>query len=121
LDCVAAAALSGHTAHVFGRKWQERKMSRAFDCHCQLALVPRTRANFATRANLAAIRQIAAQLIAILVINEFVFVFAVDANPTLLRGKPALSIAAALTVTAAIGTRTARTARATTARTRTAA
>jgi hypothetical protein len=112
VDAVDAAALSGHPAHVFGRKGQERQLSRAFNRHCQFALMTRACADFATWTNLAAIRQVTAQLVAILVINDFVFVFAIDADPALGLGKAALPFAIiCAVVTPAIGTRIARAAR----------
>src|SRR4051794_8941182 len=68
-------------AHMFRRQRQKRKMPRAFDGESEFALMARTGANFATRANLAAIRQVAAQLFRVLVIDKFIFVFAVDTDP----------------------------------------
>lgn len=66
---------------MIGGEGQEREMPRPFDGEREFALVPRAGADFAAGANLAAIGEIAAQLIAVLVINNFGFVFAVDADP----------------------------------------
>jgi hypothetical protein len=122
LDAVDTAALSGHPAYVFGRKGQERQLSRAFNRHRQFALMTRARADFATRANLAAVCQVTAQLIAVLVINDFVFVFAIDADAALRLGKAALSFAIIWTVVSStVRTRIARAARPAAARRGTAA
>lgn len=102
-----------HPAHVFGRKRQEREMPRALDGDCQFALVPGAGADFAAGANLAAVGQVAAQLVAVLVVNDFVFIFAVNTDPALRRRKTALSVASVLVAAAAamVGTRTAWSAR----------
>jgi hypothetical protein len=119
---VIAAVLRVHTAHVFGRKGQECEMARAFDGEGDFALMSRAGADFAARANLAAVGQIAAQLVAVFIVNDFVFVFAVDTDPALLGGKPTLSVASVLpAVTAAVGTGSAGSAETAAPRTGTAA
>jgi hypothetical protein len=101
-----------HRANVFGREWQERKMPRAFDRQRQLALMARAGADLAAGANLAAIGQVAAELFGIFIVNEFVFVFAVDADAPHGRTKPALLPVTSAVATTAIAARTARTSRA---------
>jgi len=86
-------------------------MPRAFDGEREFTLMPRTRSDFAAWANLATIRQIATELIGIFVINEFVFVFAVNADSSDRWTKAALLTVASAVASAAIITRTARTAR----------
>lgn len=97
-------------------------MTRALDGDRKFALMARAGADFAAWANLAAVGQVAAQLFAVLVINDFIFVFAVDAKAALWRSETPLSVASTLTaVAAAVGTGPARSAGAATARTGTAA
>lgn len=73
----------------------------------------RTCADLAAGANLAAVGQIAAQLFGIFVINELVFVFAIDADPAHGRTKAALlTVAPPVASPAIAGARTARTTRA---------
>lgn len=85
-------------------------MARAFDGERQFALMSRAGADLAARANLAAIRQIAAHLVGILVINDFVLVFAIDTYATLGRSKAPLSVTTGLSpVSATVRARTART------------
>lgn len=85
-------------------------MARAFDGERQFALMSRASTDFAARANLAAIREIAAHLVGILVINDFVLVFAIDTYATLRRSKASLSVTAGLPpVSAPVRARTART------------
>lgn len=55
-------------------------MPGALDCQSQFALMTRAGANLATGANLGTVRQIAAELFGIFIVNEFVFVFAVNAD-----------------------------------------
>ncbi len=97
--CLNVAGSGVHAAHMFGRKRQERQLPRALDGERNFALMPRAGADFASRANLAAIGQIAAQLVGVFIINDFVFVFAIDTDPALLRRKTALPVAS---VTAAV-------------------
>lgn len=97
-------------------------MTRALDGDRKFALMARAGADFAAWANLAAVGQVAAQLFAVLVINDFIFVFAVDAKAALWRSETPLSVASTLTaVAAAVGTGPARSAGAAAARTGTAA
>lgn len=84
-------------------------MTGALDGKCQLALVPGAGADFATGANLAPVRNIAAQLIAVLVINNLVLVFAIDADSAHRGTETALSVPSTLASAAAIVARTART------------
>lgn len=78
-------------------------MSGALDSECQFALVTRAGADFATGANLGAVRQIAAELFGIFIVDDFVFVFAVDADTAHGRTKAALlSVTSAITTTTVI-------------------
>lgn len=77
-------------------------MPGALDCQGEFALVTRTGADFAAGANLGAVGQIAAELLGIFIVNDFVFVFAVDADAAHWGSKAAL-----LPVTSAVTTTTA--------------
>lgn len=88
-------------------------MARAFDGEREFPLVTGACADFPTRANLAAVGQVTAQLLTVFVINEFVFVFAVNTDPAHRRTETALlSVPSPIASTAAIITRTAWTTRA---------
>ena len=110
------AALAAETAHVFRCQRQQGEMPRPFDGERQFALMARAGANLAAWANLAAVGQVAAQLVAVFVINNFVLVFAVNADSARRRRKAALSAAfsalSAVSTGTAIRARTAWTARA---------
>jgi hypothetical protein len=76
-----APRLAINAAHVFRRIRQKCEMTGTFDCQREFALMPCARANFAARANFRAVGQVAAQLVGVFIVNGFVFVFAVNADP----------------------------------------